>query len=64
MTLADLIKHHEEGARACRAYADTPNASDPKTKDIAKHYEKKADWHEKAIELLQVLCQSRPPASK
>lgn len=62
MMVSDLIKHHKEGAEACRAYAGTPSASEPKAKDIAKRYEKKAKWHEEAVSLLEGMvgsCETR-----
>lgn len=54
MTLAELVEHHQKGAEACRAYArvDMPKA------DLAKHYEKRAKWHDDAVKLLLDLSQT------
>lgn len=55
MTLADIIAHHTRGAEACEAYAKTDNPP----KDIAKHYQKRAEWHREAIKILLDLESSR-----
>lgn len=50
MKIQDLIDFHQKGMEACAAYKE---ASGPK--DLNKHYQKRADWHGQAIELLEKL---------
>ena len=50
LKIQDLIDFHRKGMDSCAAYKETNGP-----KDLNKHYQKRADWHSKAIELLEKL---------
>ena len=52
MKIQDIIDFHRKGMEACAAYKETNGP-----KDLNKHYQKRADWHGQAIELLEKLME-------
>ena len=50
LKIQDLIDFHRKGMESCAACKETNGP-----KDLNKHYQKRADWHGRAIELLEKL---------